>query len=112
MGGAGGGPARWLAAAMARWRTASGLRVGMPRPWRWKALLSDGHVVPSSRVHGPVGAVLRRFPCIHRRRHPGSLEDGLDLLVLAAVQPVEDIGHGEAFGGGGIEHGGEELGAH
>ena len=39
---------RWRAAAMARWRTASGLRAGMPRPWRVKALRSDGQVVPSS----------------------------------------------------------------
>jgi hypothetical protein len=33
---------------MARWRTASGLRAGMPRPWRVKALRSDGQVVPNS----------------------------------------------------------------
>jgi hypothetical protein len=32
---------------MASWRTASGLRAGMPRPWRVKALRSDGQVVPS-----------------------------------------------------------------
>jgi hypothetical protein len=37
-----------LAAARARWRTASGLRAGVPRPWRWKALRSDGQVIPSS----------------------------------------------------------------
>ena len=40
-----GWPVRWRAAAMARWRTASGLRLGMPRPWRPKALRSDGQVV-------------------------------------------------------------------
>jgi hypothetical protein len=28
--------------------TASGLRAGIPSPWRWKALRSDGQVVPSS----------------------------------------------------------------
>jgi hypothetical protein len=39
---------RWRAAAMARWRTASGLRTGMPSPWRVKALRSDGQMVPSS----------------------------------------------------------------
>ena len=33
---------------MARWRAASGLRAGMPRPWRPNALRSDGQVVPSS----------------------------------------------------------------
>jgi hypothetical protein len=43
-----GWPLRWRAAATARWRTASGLRVGVPRPWRVKALRSDGQVVPSS----------------------------------------------------------------
>ena len=43
-----GWPARWWAAVMARWRTASGLEAGMPRPWRVKALGSDGQVVPSS----------------------------------------------------------------
>src|SRR5215217_5398949 len=32
--GVAGCPLRWRAAAMARWRTASGLRAGMPRPWR------------------------------------------------------------------------------
>jgi hypothetical protein len=32
-----GWPPRWRAASMARWRTASGLRAGMPRPWRVKA---------------------------------------------------------------------------
>jgi hypothetical protein len=47
-GGEAGWPLRWRAAATARWRTASGLRVGMPRPWRVKALRSDGQVVPSS----------------------------------------------------------------
>jgi hypothetical protein len=41
-------PLRWRAPAMARWRTASGFRVGMPRPWRVKALRSDGQVIPSS----------------------------------------------------------------
>jgi hypothetical protein len=46
-GGATGWPPRWRAAAMARWRMASGSRVGMPRPLRAKALRSDGHVVPS-----------------------------------------------------------------
>jgi hypothetical protein len=35
---------------MARWRTASELRAGMPSPWRVKALRSDGQVVPSSVV--------------------------------------------------------------
>jgi hypothetical protein len=43
-----GRPARSRAAATARCRTASGLRAGMPRPWRVKALRSDGQVVPSS----------------------------------------------------------------
>ena len=38
---------RWRAASTARWRTASGLRAGMPSPWRVKALRSDGQVVPS-----------------------------------------------------------------
>src|SRR5829696_8630361 len=47
-GGVAGWPLRWWAAATARCRTASGLRVGMPRPWRVKALRSDGQVVPSS----------------------------------------------------------------
>jgi hypothetical protein len=47
-GGAVGGPPRWRAAAMARWRAASGVRAGRPRPWRVKALRSDGQVVPSS----------------------------------------------------------------
>jgi hypothetical protein len=45
--GVAGWPLRWRAAAMARWRTASGLRAGMPRPCRWKALRSDGQVVAS-----------------------------------------------------------------
>jgi hypothetical protein len=36
------------AASIARWRTASGLRAGMPRLWRPKVLRSDGQVVPSS----------------------------------------------------------------
>jgi hypothetical protein len=40
-GGVAGCPLRWRA-AMARWRMASGLRSGMPRPWRMKALRSDG----------------------------------------------------------------------
>ena len=53
--GVAGWPVRWRAAAMARWRTASGLRAGMPRPWRVKALRSDGQVVPSS-VGGGVDA--------------------------------------------------------
>jgi hypothetical protein len=44
--GRGGRPARRLAVAIARWRTASGLRAGMPRPWRVKALRSDSQVVP------------------------------------------------------------------
>jgi hypothetical protein len=39
---------RWPAASIARCRTASGLRAGIPRPWRVKALRSDGQVVPSS----------------------------------------------------------------
>jgi hypothetical protein len=47
-GGAPGGPARWLAVVMARWRTASGLRAGMPSPWRPNTLRSDGQVVPNS----------------------------------------------------------------
>jgi hypothetical protein len=47
-GGAAGGPARWLAVVMARWRTASGLRAGMPSPWRPNTLRSDGQVVPNS----------------------------------------------------------------
>jgi hypothetical protein len=46
--GGAGWPLRWRAAAMARWRTASGLRAGMPSPWRVKALRSDGQVVPNS----------------------------------------------------------------
>jgi hypothetical protein len=33
---------------MARWRTASGLRAGMPSPWRPNTLRSDGQVVPNS----------------------------------------------------------------
>jgi hypothetical protein len=33
---------------MVGWRTTSGLRAGMPRPWRVKALRNDGQVVPSS----------------------------------------------------------------
>jgi hypothetical protein len=41
-----GRPLRWRAASMARCRTASGLRAGMPSPWRVKALRSDGQVVP------------------------------------------------------------------
>jgi hypothetical protein len=44
--GRGGRPARRLAVAIARWRTASGLRAGMPRPWRVKALRSDSQIVP------------------------------------------------------------------
>ena len=43
-----GWPLRWRAAALARWRIASGLRAGMPRPWRVNALRSEGQVVPSS----------------------------------------------------------------
>jgi hypothetical protein len=43
-----GRPVRWRAASIARWRTASGLRAGIPRPWRVNALRSDGQVVPSS----------------------------------------------------------------
>jgi hypothetical protein len=43
-----GRPMRWRAASMARWRTAWGLRAGIPRPWRVKVLRSDGHVAPSS----------------------------------------------------------------
>ena len=46
-GGVAGWPLRGLAAATARWRAASGLRAGMPRPWRVNALRSDGQVVPS-----------------------------------------------------------------
>jgi hypothetical protein len=46
-GGVAGWPVRWRAASAARCRTASGLRAGMPRPWRVKALRSDGQVVPS-----------------------------------------------------------------
>src|SRR5215210_1659585 len=41
-----GWPLRWRAAAMARRRTASGFRAGMPRPWWVSALRSDGQVVP------------------------------------------------------------------
>ena len=63
-------------------------------------------------VDGPVGAVLRRLPGIDGGRHPGRLQDGLDLLVLAAVEPMQDLGHAKALGGGGEQHGGEELGAH
>jgi len=45
----GGQPAATLAGRLiARWRIASGLRAGMPSPCRWKALRSDGQVVPSS----------------------------------------------------------------
>jgi hypothetical protein len=47
-GGETGRPLRWPAAATARCRTASGVEGGMPRPWRVKALRSDGQVVPSS----------------------------------------------------------------
>jgi hypothetical protein len=46
--GVAGRPLRRRAAAIVRWRTACGLRAGMPRPWRAKALRSDGQVVPSS----------------------------------------------------------------
>jgi hypothetical protein len=46
--GVAGRPMRWRAASAARWRTASGLRAGMPSPCRWKALRSDGQVVPSA----------------------------------------------------------------
>jgi hypothetical protein len=46
--GATGRPACWRAASAARCRTAWGLRVGMPSPWRMKDLRSDGQVVPSS----------------------------------------------------------------
>jgi hypothetical protein len=46
-GGVAGWPLRWRAAATARWRTALELGVGMPSPWRVKALRSDGQVVPS-----------------------------------------------------------------
>jgi hypothetical protein len=44
--GVAGWPVRRRAAATARCRTASGLRAGMPSPWRVKALRSDGQVVP------------------------------------------------------------------
>jgi hypothetical protein len=47
-GGVAGRPVRWRVASMAPCRTAWGLRVGMPSPWRVKALRSDGHVVSSS----------------------------------------------------------------
>jgi integrase len=43
-----GRPVRWRAASIARWRMASGLRAGMPRPWRVRALRSDGQVMPNS----------------------------------------------------------------
>jgi hypothetical protein len=46
--GVAGRPVRWRAASIARWRTASGLRAGIPRPWRVKALRSDSQLVPSS----------------------------------------------------------------
>jgi hypothetical protein len=46
--GVAGRPLRWRGASMARCRTASGLRAGIPRPCRSKALRSDGQVVPSS----------------------------------------------------------------
>ena len=36
----------------------------------------------------------------------------LDLLVLAGIEPVQHLGHAKALGGGGEQHGGEELGAH
>jgi hypothetical protein len=38
---------RWRAAPIVRRRTSSGLRAGMPRLWRVKALRSDGQVVPN-----------------------------------------------------------------
>src|SRR5918994_1723779 len=64
------------------------------------------------RVDGPVGAVLAGLPGIRGRRHPRRFEDVLDLLVLTAVEPVQHLGHAEALGGGGEQHGGEELGPH
>jgi hypothetical protein len=64
------------------------------------------------RVDGSVGAVLAGLPGVDGGRHASGVQDVLDLLVLAGVQPVQDLGHAEAFGGGGEQHGGEELGAH
>jgi hypothetical protein len=43
--------------SIARWRTASGLRAGTPRPWRVNALRSDGQVVPSSTTRPRAGGV-------------------------------------------------------
>ena len=64
------------------------------------------------RVHRPVGAGLGGRPGIHSGLHPGLLQDGGDLAVLAVVQPVEDVGHAEALDRGGEQQGSEELGAH
>jgi hypothetical protein len=38
---------RWRAAATARWRTVSGFRVGMPRPWRVKACAATARWCPA-----------------------------------------------------------------
>jgi hypothetical protein len=49
---------RWRAASIARWRTASGFRAGIPSPWRVKALRSDGQVVPGFGPAAPLLAAL------------------------------------------------------
>ena len=95
--GVAGWPLRWRAAAMARWRTASGLRAGMPRPWRVKALRSDGQVVPSSVGGGVDAAQLL-----------GELEGAFGLAAVgqeAAGLPAHPpLGHGKPpLGPGGLE---------
>ena len=82
-----GWPVRWRAAAMARWRTASGLRLGMPRPWRPKALRSDGQVVAQLLSGGVDAAELL-----------GELESALGLGLVgqegAGLPAHPPLGHG------------------
>jgi hypothetical protein len=75
--GTAGWPACWLAAALARWRTASGLRTGMPRPWRAKALRSDGQVVPQLGRGG-----------IHAAELFGQGEGALGVLGAVGEEPA------------------------
>jgi hypothetical protein len=86
-------PAALAGGRVARCRTASGLRAGLPRPCRVKALRSDGQVVPARRGRmqpaelfgqgeGTVGPAERAFQLAERL---GSVRDGRNALVGWAV---------------------------
>jgi hypothetical protein len=60
-------------------------------------------------IDRPIRPGLRGLPGVQGGLDAGRLQDVLDFLVFAGVEPVQHLGHAKALDGGGVEHGGQEL---